>query len=64
MAIKAVSIKCPESGANLNIEEGHKQLFCKYCGAKIILENDNEYIYRHIDEAEVKRAETERMLAE
>lgn len=60
MAIKAVSIKCPECGASLDVEEGRKQIFCEYCGAKILLENENEYIYRHIDEAEVKRAEGEK----
>lgn len=64
MAIKVVTVKCPECGASLPVEENRKQIFCEYCGAKILLENDHEYIYRHIDEAEVKRAETERMLAE
>lgn len=62
MAIKAVSIKCPECGASLDVEEGRKQLFCEYCGAKIMLENDHEYTYRSIDEAEIKKAETERIL--
>lgn len=62
MAIRFVSIKCPECGATLDVEEGRQQLFCSYCGSKVIIQNDNEYIYRHIDEAEMKNAETEQMV--
>lgn len=57
MAIKFISVKCPDCGANLDVEEGRKQLFCSYCGAKVIINNDNEYIYRHIDEAKIRQAE-------
>ncbi len=59
MSISFVSLKCPECGASLDIEEGRKQLFCAYCGHKIIIQNDNEHIIRHIDDAEVLHAETE-----
>ena len=62
MAIKLNSVKCPECGATLPIEEGRTQIFCSYCGTKVIVTNENEYIYRHIDEAEVKQAETDRMI--
>ena len=62
MAIKFTSVKCPECGAALPIEEGRKQMFCSYCGSKIIMTNENEYIHRFVDEAEVKRAETERII--
>ena len=37
-------------------------MFCSYCGAKIIVNNENEYIYRHIDEAELTQAETDRLV--
>lgn len=60
--MKVVSIKCPECGAMLQIEEGNKQTTCSYCGAKVLLENENEYVYHHIDEAEVSQAETDRMV--
>lgn len=60
--MKIVSVKCPECGASLQIEDDRKQAFCSYCGAKVLLENENEYTYHHIDEAEVKQAETERMI--
>lgn len=62
MAIKFVSIKCPECGASLDVEEGRQQIFCSYCGTKVMVQNDNEYIYRHIDEAGIKQAETDRMI--
>lgn len=57
MAIKITSIKCPDCGASLSVEEGREKLFCSYCGSKIIVTNENEYIYRHIDEAKIKEAE-------
>lgn len=62
MAIKLITVKCPACGADLNIEEGRKQLFCSYCGTKVIIDNDNEYIYRHIDEASIKQTEADTML--
>jgi DNA-directed RNA polymerase subunit RPC12/RpoP len=62
MSTKFVSIKCPECGAALDIEEGRNQVFCSYCGTKIKIENDNEYVCRNIDEAKVKQVEAEQML--
>ena len=62
MAVKLISVKCPECGANLNIEEDREQAFCTYCGTKILLHNENEHIYRRIDEAGIKQAETERII--
>ncbi len=62
MSVNFTSVKCPECGASLPIEEGRTQVFCSYCGTKVIVTNDNEYIYRHIDEAGVKQAETDRMI--
>lgn len=60
MAIKFISVKCPECGANLPMEEGRTEMFCSYCGTKVIMSNDNEHIYRHIDEASIKKAEAEK----
>lgn len=62
MSISIVSVKCPECKASLPIEEGRTQIFCSYCGAKIVITNENEFIYRHIDEAEVTQAETEQLV--
>lgn len=57
MAISFTSVKCPECGASFEIESGRKMAFCTYCGTKIFLNNENEYIIHTIDEAEIKKAE-------
>ena len=57
MSIKLFVVKCPECGAHLDVEEGRRQLFCSYCGAKVIISNENEYIYREVDEARIVEAE-------
>ena len=59
--IRFISVKCPDCGAALQFEEGRRTAFCSYCGAKILLHNENEYIYRNIDEAEIKQAENDRI---
>lgn len=64
MAISFISIKCPECGAQLNIDEGRSMTFCQYCGTKILINNENEFIYRTVDEAAVKQAEIEKMRLE
>lgn len=62
MAVKFTSVKCPECGASLPIEEGRERIFCSYCGTPVIMTNENEKIIRHVDEAKIKRAETDRMI--
>ena len=62
MSINLVSVKCPECGATLSLEENMQQAFCSYCGARVLVNNDNEYIFKHIDEAEIRRAETDRII--
>ena len=62
MAITMMPIKCPECGADLTVENTREYLFCSYCGAKVLLNNENEHIYRTIDEAEIKQAETDRII--
>lgn len=56
MGIEFVVLKCPQCGAQLQIEDGRKQAYCSYCGAKILIHNENEYIHRTIDEAEIEKA--------
>ena len=58
---KIISLKCPACGAVLS-DEDKDVMFCKYCGSKLIIDNDNEYIYKNIDVADVKRAETEQLI--
>jgi DNA-directed RNA polymerase subunit RPC12/RpoP len=54
MAVNTIQAQCPNCGAALNIEEGCKDVFCDYCGSKVLLHNENE--------ASVKQAETDRMV--
>lgn len=56
---KILNLKCPNCKASLEFKEKRDVMFCEYCGAKLLLDNENEYVYRLIDEADVKRAETE-----
>ena len=60
MAIQFITIKCPECGAVLSIDNAREVAFCTYCGAKVIIHNENEHIYRNIDEARIREAETNR----
>ena len=60
--IQMIEMKCPSCGANLSVEKEREMMYCDYCGAKIMLCNDHEYIYRRIDEAKIKKAETDRMV--
>lgn len=60
MAIKFTSVKCPECGAALRMEEGRMQMFCSYCGTEVIMTNENEHICRHIDESQIKKTEAEK----
>jgi DNA-directed RNA polymerase subunit RPC12/RpoP len=60
--INPISCKCPECGAELQVEGNREFAFCTYCGAKIMLQNDNEQIYHYINDADIKRAETEQLI--
>ena len=62
--IDYITAECPKCGATLSIEENRLSAFCNYCGAKILIHRDNEKIYHFIDEADIKRAETESKNAE
>lgn len=57
MAITLNSVKCPECGASLPVEEGRKKLFCSYCGAQVIVTDENEHVYRYIDEAGIVQSD-------
>ena len=59
---RLLKLECPNCHATLSFTERRELMFCEYCGAKIELDNDNENIYRKIDEADVKRAETEQLV--
>lgn len=65
------SIKCPECGAELDVNEGRSSCFCSYCGTKILLDDSverKEVTHRYVDEAEIVKSrnaiELERMKME
>lgn len=60
--INLFSMKCPDCGAELSVERDREFLFCQYCGAKILVNDENTFTVRHVDEAELKKAETEHMV--
>ena len=62
MSISFVSVKCPSCGGQMSLEEGHRETFCPYCRSQILVNDENDYTYRVIDEAEIKQAETDRMV--
>lgn len=72
--MKLQVLKCPECRANLEIEEGLSLCYCRYCGCKIILDDERQettinkninitksitHTRRHIDDADVIRAKSE-----
>ena len=59
-----VVMKCPQCGADLEVDPNRKIVYCNYCGSKIFIDNDNEYtIHLHTtDDADVVRARTENMI--
>lgn len=59
---KIIQLKCTNCGADLEITEKRDIIYCTYCGSKMLLNDENEYTYRYIDEADVKRAETEKIV--
>ena len=54
------SLKCPHCGAPLPPVEENDGVICSYCGSRVTVTNENEYIFRTIDEAEVQRTKSER----
>ena len=57
--MKLMQLTCTNCGANLEIDPNRRQAFCQYCGAKLML-TDDESIHitnRIVDEARLKEAE-------
>lgn len=40
--MKIIKLKCPSCNANLEINSERNNSYCKYCGAKLILEDEKE----------------------
>ena len=62
--MKIISLKCPECGASIQVEDDRDKCFCTYCGTQLYLDDGakrevHEHIYREVDEARIKEAELE-----
>ena len=57
-----ILLKCPQCGANLSIEKGRTEAYCTYCGAKLFIDTNHEYTIHNVNEADITRAETDRMI--
>lgn len=62
MTIQKITLECPACGAGLEVGADREFCICPYCDTKIKLHNENEHIYRNIDEAGMMQAETDRMI--
>ena len=65
MAVKMISVKCPECGANLSVEAGRPFLFCSYCGTKVAVSSDmpySEVVFKTVDEASIRESENNKIL--
>lgn len=60
--MKTILLKCPDCSQNLSVDEGRDFCFCQYCGAKVMVRNENEKIIRRIDEAKLKQIEMEQQI--
>lgn len=56
--MKMIKLNCPNCGGELNVNKD--ELFCKYCGAKLLLDDESQninYTYRKVDDARIKEVE-------
>ena len=52
--MKLIELKCPNCGADIQVDEGRSYCFCTYCGAKAMIDDGATRI---IDEAKIREAE-------
>ena len=56
--MKLITLKCSNCGADLEVDPARKQIFCTYCGTKLLIDDETVYVTnRIIDEARLKEAE-------
>lgn len=53
--MKVQALKCPECGANIEIDKPVDVCYCNYCGAKLAVEEDNkDIIYANVRQKELE----------
>lgn len=59
--MQMITMKCPECGATMSLEQGRRECFCQYCGTKLFVDDGStSYTYRKIDEARIKEADIDK----
>lgn len=54
--MKYHQLKCPNCGADLEIEDGINTFFCKFCGTKLLIDQSDSVIQAKVD---IRKAEIE-----
>ena len=44
--MEVIKLSCPQCGAALEIENGIDIFFCKYCGARVILNDQSDEVVK------------------
>ena len=62
---RIVPIRCPECGAQTNMDYDRKRCFCTYCGTELLFEDGSRTInynatYRTIDEARITESDNQK----
>lgn len=56
--MKLITMRCTNCGAELEIDPDRQQVFCSYCGTKLLLDDESVHVTsRIVDEARLKEAE-------
>lgn len=55
--INLIKLKCPNCGANLEVESSREYCYCSHCGTKMLVSNPHEF--RIIDEAAILHEKNE-----
>lgn len=56
--MKLINMRCTNCGAELEIDADRRQVFCSYCGTKLMVDDESVHITnRIVDEARLKEAE-------
>lgn len=62
MSIEIKKVQCPYCGASVDATGLTESVTCPYCDQKIIISNENEFIYREIKDAEIRKTDAEYQL--
>ena len=62
MSIEIKKVQCPYCGASFEATGLTESVACPYCDQKVIINNENEIIYREIKDAEIKKTDAEYQL--